>query len=135
VIVINYHSRPIAHVYESYASIYANGRVDHSMSALSAIQHIGGVRNQAYCFSSVNGQHANICKSKQVYSCVQLPTYADNVALPALELRTPLLPQSIDIFCPPDPLANLQQRVCCCGPMLGQTDGQTDSRTDIVVPY
>ena len=22
--------------------------------------------------------------------------------------------------------ANLQQRVCCCGPMLGQTNGQTD---------
>jgi len=22
--------------------------------------------------------------------------------------------------------ANLQQRICCCGPMLGQTDGHTD---------
>jgi len=24
--------------------------------------------------------------------------------------------------------ANLQQRVCCCGPMLGQTDGRTPYR-------
>jgi len=24
--------------------------------------------------------------------------------------------------------ANLQQRVCCCGPMLGQTDGRTPCR-------
>jgi len=28
--------------------------------------------------------------------------------------------------------ANLQQRVCYCGPMLGQTDRQTDGRTDTV---
>jgi len=33
--------------------------------------------------------------------CVQLPTYADNVALPAFARRTPLLLQSIDVSCPP----------------------------------
>ena len=38
----------------------------------------------------------------------------------------PLLHQSIIISCPPGPqqqTCSLQQRICCCGPMLGQTDG------------
>ena len=59
--------------------------------------------------------------------CVQLPTYADNVALPAFARRMPPLQQSIDIACPPgSTAANLQQRVCCCGRVLGQTNGQID---------
>ena len=67
-----------------------------------------------------------------LFVTVQLPTYADNVALPAFVRLTPLLQQSIDISWPPGPqptAANLQQRVCCCEPMLGQTDGQTNGRT------
>jgi len=27
--------------------------------------------------------------------------------------------------------ANLQQQVCCCGPMLGQTDGQMDGHRTV----
>jgi len=39
----------------------------------------------------------------QIYkSCVQLPTYADNKALPAFARPTTLLQQSIDICYPPD---------------------------------
>jgi len=35
--------------------------------------------------------------------------------------------QSIDISCPPGP-----RRVCCCGPVLGQTDREADGPTDNV---
>jgi len=38
-------------------------------------------------------------------------TYADNLALPAFARRTPLL------------------QVCCCEPVLRQTDRRTDGRT------
>jgi len=42
-----------------------------------------------------------------VQICIQLPTYADNVALSAFDRRMPLLlraeQQSIDISCLPDP--------------------------------
>jgi len=31
--------------------------------------------------------------------------------------------------------ANLQQRVCCCGPMLGQTNGQTDGYRTVDRPW
>jgi len=59
----------------------------------------------------------------EVQVCVQLPTYADYVALPAFALRTPILlraeQQSIDISCAPGP----QQQIC------RQTDRQTDGRT------
>ena len=48
-------------------------------------------------------------KSKQV--CVQLPTYTDNVALPAFASRPPLLQQSIEISCPP----GSQQQTCSSG--------------------
>ena len=51
----------------------------------------------------------------------RLPTYADNVALPAFARRYLLLAEPT--------AANLQQRVCCCGPILGHTDGRTDGRT------
>jgi len=55
--------------------------------------------------------------------CVQLATYADNVALPAFDRRTPLLQQSIDISCPMGSLlwahAGTDRR--------GQTDRPTDS--------
>ena len=35
------------------------------------------------------------------------------------------------VFLPAGPTAaNLQHRVCCCGPTLGQTDEPTDGRTD-----
>jgi len=42
--------------------------------------------------------------------CVQPPTYANNVALPAFACRTLLLQQSIDISC----LSGPQQQTCCC---------------------
>ena len=40
--------------------------------------------------------------------CIQLPSHADNVALPAFARRTPAVQQSIDISCPPGP----QQQTC-----------------------
>jgi len=49
----------------------------------------------------------------------QPPTYADNVALPAFARRC-CSNRSISA-------ENLQQRVCCCGPMRGQTDRRTDT--------
>jgi len=59
----------------------------------------------------------------EVQVCVQLPTYADYVALPAFALRTPILlragQQSIDVSCAPGP----RQQIC------RQTDRQTDGRT------
>ena len=66
-------------------------------------------------------------KSKQV--CVQLPTYADNVALPAFASRPPLLQQSIEISCPP----GLQQQTCssvfvAVGPCW---DRQTDRHRNV----
>jgi len=60
---------------------------------------------------------------------------ADNIALPAFARRIPLLLSAdraaIDRYrLPTGPTeANQQQRVCCWGPMLGQTDGQADGRT------
>jgi len=52
------------------------------------------------------------------------------VALPVFTRRAPLLLSAghaaIDQYLLPAELtaANLQQRVCCCGPMLGQTNGR-----------
>jgi len=65
-----------------------------------------------------------------IRACVQLRAYADNVALPAFARRTPLLSAgraAIDRYLlPAGPTAAiLQQRVCCCGPMLRQTDRRT----------
>ena len=61
---------------------------------------------------------------------IQLPTYADNVALPALARSTPLLlrarQQSVDISCSPARRVHSMQLVCCCGHILGQMDRQTD---------
>jgi len=54
------------------------------------------------------------------------------MALPAFTRRTPLLrmPAMQQSILPAGPTAaNLQQRVCCNGPMLGQTDRQTDGQT------
>jgi len=59
--------------------------------------------------------------------CSASYTYADNVALPAFAPAAALLiavQQSIGIACRPG------LRVCCCGPMLGQTDNQRDNRMD-----
>jgi len=61
--------------------------------------------------SSVEAQH------KQV--CAQLPTYADNVALPSFASSA-----AVNRYL----LSAKQQRVCCCGPMLRQTDGRTGGR-------
>jgi len=58
---------------------------------------------------------------KQV--CVQLPTYADNVARTA-RIHPPLLLQSIDISFPPGP----QQQTLLLLPMLGQTNGRTPEK-------
>ena len=70
-----------------------------------------------------NAKCTNVTLNKSV--CVQLAAYADNVALPAFARRCcsnrylrPAVPTT----------ANLQLRVCCCGPMLGQTDGRTPYR-------
>jgi len=62
---------------------------------------------------------------------VQLPTCADKVALPAITRRCCCAPSSNQsISLPARPAAsNLQQRLCCCGPMLEQPDRQTDRRT------
>ena len=57
----------------------------------------------------------------------QLPAYADNVALPAFARRC-CSNRSISA-------ANLQQRVCCCGPMRGQTDGRTPYRSTDPGPH
>jgi len=53
--------------------------------------------------------------------CVQIPTYAEKVALPAFSQNRPIL-------LPARPTAaNLQQRVCCCGSCWEWTDKQTDT--------
>jgi len=57
--------------------------------------------------------------------CVQLPTHADNVALPVFTRRTPLLQQSIDISCPPCPQQQTRRT-------LLQWANGTDRRTDTV---
>jgi len=71
------------------------------------------------------------CKTqynKFVFSCLlTLTKYADSVALLAVAGRTPLLQQSIEVCCLSGP-QHLQQWVCCCGPMLGQTHGWTPYR-------
>ena len=70
-------------------------------------------------FSSVLSFDNRVIQKRQV--CFRLPTYADNVALLAFARRYLLLAEPT--------AANLQQRVCCCGPILGHTDGRTDGRT------
>jgi len=46
--------------------------------------------------------------------------------------RWPAVQQSIDISCPLQPTAaSLQQRVCCCGVMLGQTDRETNGHRTV----
>jgi len=45
------------------------------------------------------------------------------MALPAFARRTPAVQQSIDIAC----ISKFTAAVCYCGPMMGQTDGQTDT--------
>ena len=62
--------------------------------------------------------HANYELSRNLTTSASsyLPTDADVV-----------LQQSIDISCPPGP-----QLVCCRGPMLGQTGGQTDSLATLI---
>ena len=57
--------------------------------------------------------------------CVQLPTHADNVALPVFVRRTPLLQQSIDISFPPGPQQQTRRT-------LLQWANGTDRRTDTV---
>ena len=49
-----------------------------------------------------------LCQKRHNKVCVQLPTHADNVVLPAFVRRTPLLQQSIDISC----LLGPQQQTC-----------------------
>ena len=56
-------------------------------------------------------------------SCVQLPTYADNVALPTFAHRTSLQQQS------PARRAGPQTRHSC-GRMMGRKDGETDRQKD-----
>ena len=58
--------------------------------------------------------------------CVQLPTYADNVALPAFARCTPPLQQSTNISCPP----GLQQQICSSG--FAAVSPCLDRRTDTV---
>jgi len=53
------------------------------------------------------------------------PTYADNEALPAFAPAA----ATVDRYLRRAHAANLQQRVCCCGPVLPQTDGRSDGRT------
>jgi len=54
-----------------------------------------------------------------------MPIYADYMSLPAYARRC-CSNQSISPALPIGPTAaNLQQRVCCCGRTLEQTDGQT----------
>jgi len=58
-----------------------------------------------------------------------MPIYADYMSLPAFARRC-CSNQSISPALPIGPTAaNLQQRVCCCGRTLEQTDGQTDGQT------
>jgi len=64
--------------------------------------------------------------SKQI--CVQLSTDAKNVALPAFARCMPLLQQSIDISCPPDP--RQQTRRTLLQPANG-TDGRTDGHRTV----
>jgi len=66
--------------------------------------------------------------------CVQLPTLAVNVVLPAFACHAVLLPstgrQSTDVFCPDG--AQQQTAAAACGRrMMGQTDGQTDGRPTV----
>ena len=51
-----------------------------------------------------------------------LPTFARHMLLRSGRAAIDLMPAG-------PTAANLQQRVCCCAPMLGQTDGQTKTDT------
>jgi len=62
--------------------------------------------------------------------CVQQPTYADNVALPAFARRC-CSNRSIYLLSAGPPAANLQQLFCWCWPVLGQRDGQTDGHRTV----
>ena len=55
--------------------------------------------------------HVALPRLEQASRCAELPTYADNVALPAFAHRTPLLQQSVHISRSPDP----QQQTCSSG--------------------
>ena len=63
--------------------------------------------------------------------CVQLPTYADNVALPAFTGRCCNNRSKYPARRAHN--SNLQQRIYSyyCGPLLGQTDGQTDGHRTV----
>jgi len=78
----------------------------------------------------LDGRYNRSHKNKQV--CVQLPTYADNAALPAFVRRTPLLQQSIDISCRSGPeQQTFSSGFAAVGPRWDkQTDGhRTVSQT------
>ena len=68
--------------------------------------------------------HMSLLLLKQV--CVQLPTYADNVALPAFARRTQRCCAPCSNLSIP-PAGRPHSKVCCCGPCW---DRQTDRRTD-----
>jgi len=86
---------------------------------------------------------ASGCRSRRTIKRVgvELPAYADNVALPAFARRCCLAPavqQSIDISCPPGP----QQQTCSSGfaavghaETYKRTDGRTYRRTNSVPFY
>jgi len=61
-----------------------------------------------------------------MHECVQLPTYADNVALPAFARRTPLLQQVIDISCP-----SMDPEQQTCGAVGAYWGRQTDEHRTV----
>ena len=72
-------------------------------------------------------RNGNCCV--RISLCARLPTYADNVALPAFAPPHAAAAATDRYLLTAGPtVANLQQRVCCCGPLLWQTDGWTPCR-------
>jgi len=60
----------------------------------------------------------------QVCGQLHVPTYADDASLPAFTRRTPLLRQSIDISCPPDPHQQTSSSgFAAVGQPVGRTHG------------
>jgi len=104
----------------------------HDLSLLSqSAQHINKYSCSLHITRTMS--QLTIQYNKSVFSFLRRLTTWHCPHLPAAAAeRWPAVQQSIDISCPLQPTAaSLQQRVCCCGPMLGQTDRETNGHRTV----